>query len=135
MQFRCKQFEHFLKTVFDIVPVIQRQAYNEIKMQLYFVPHLCNNAFCFFKVLFATYFQIGFLIHRLDSNFKPEQPFRNLFVDEFDDIRMQDIGRDFKLEYITGAVMLQNKLKYFQCKIAFHVKRTIQKLDDTPMRH
>ena len=135
MQFRCKQFEDFLKTVPDIGPIIQRQAHDQIEVQVHFVAHLLNDAFRFFKILLAADFQICFLIHRLDANFKPEQPFWNVFVDEPDDIGMQNVGSDFKLKHIAGTMMLKNELKYFQCKIALHVERTIQKFDHASMCH
>ena len=94
-----------------------------------------DDPFCFFEVLFPAHFQVRFFVHRLDTYFKPEHSFWNLFLDELHDGRMQNISSDFELENLSGFSMIQNKLKDIKGKILFHVECPVQELDHLTMLH
>ena len=135
LQFGREEFEDLFKTEFDVVPVIQRQSYNQVQVHVYMVFQLQDDTLGLVKILLTAYLQVGLLVDGLDANFKTEHPRWNLFFYELHDGRMKDICSDLELKNIVWAGIVEDELENIQREILFNIEGPVQKFDHPPMRH
>src|SRR5690606_7285449 len=108
--FRRMKCKYFFKTISDFCHAVKRQSNYQVKMHFHLVLKLCNDSPRFVEVLFPAYCEIGLLIDGLNTNLESEQTFRYTFIDESDNISMQNIRGDLKLKDVSWTVVLEDVL-------------------------
>src|ERR1700752_4988268 len=104
-------------------------------MHFHLVIQLLNDTLGLIKILFTTHFQVCLLIDSLNTDLKTEQSFWNIIMNKLNNIRMQNIRSDLKLEDILRTMIFQNKFENIDRKILFNIESAIQKFNDLTMLH